>query len=463
MGAAVLLFVALIPSTVSGQAAQAPPFSLPLETYPAAMRTALSQAEREARANPGDAAGVGAVGRLLHAWEQWEPAHEAYARAATLAPGVLDWQYLDACVLERAARHEEATARLRRAVAIAPDYLPARVKLAEALLNTGQIAESRTLFEALLGEAASEPAARFGLGRIAAAEGRHTDAVPFFKQALALFPEWGAAHYALALSLRALGRRDEAQQAMERHEQYGARWPAIDDRILASVSSLRDDATSDLRRAEALAEAGNLAGAIAANEAALARDPSLGVAHERLVTQYGRVGNWEQAEAHYREALRIGFNLADVYYDHGVLLMMQGKWDLAAEAFRKACDVNPLHAQAHNNLGQILERTAQFDAALEEYRQAINSKPTFRLARFNAARSLIALGRPAEAVAELARITEPRDAEAPRYLFALAVAHIRAGNRQEGLKWAVEARALAAAYGQTELATAIEKELERLK
>jgi Tfp pilus assembly protein PilF len=181
------------------------------------------------------------------------------------------------------------------------------------------------------------------------------------------------------------------------------------------------------------------------------------------VTQYGRVGNWEQAEAHYREALRVGFNLADVYYDHGVLLMMQGKWDLAAEAFRKACDVNPLHAQAHNNLGQILERTAQFDAALEEYRQAIDSKPTFRLARFNAARSLIALGRPAEAVAELARITEPRDAEAPRYLFALAVAHIRAGNRQEGLKWAVEARALAAAYGQTELAAAIEKELERLK
>ena len=45
---------------------------------------------------------------------------------------------------------------------------------------------------------------------------------------------------------------------------------------------------------------------------------------------------------------------------------------------------------------------------------------------------LIALGRPDDAVAELRRLTEPRDAEAPRYLFALSTAHVRAGQKAEG-------------------------------
>ena len=42
---------------------------------------------------------------------------------------------------------------------------------------------------------------------------------------------------------------------------------------------------------------------------------------------------------------------------------------------------------------------------------------------------LIALARPDEAAIELEKIVEPRDAEAPRYLFALGVAHLRAGRK----------------------------------
>ncbi len=80
------------------------------------------------------------------------------------------------------------------------------------------------------------PAAELGLGRIAAAEGHHEAAVAHLQRAVSLFPEWGAAHYALALSYRALGRRDDAQRALERHAQYGPRWPALEDPVLATVT-----------------------------------------------------------------------------------------------------------------------------------------------------------------------------------------------------------------------------------
>jgi len=93
--------------------------------------------------------------------------------------------------------------------------------------------------------------------------------------------------------------------------------------------------------------------------------------------------------------------------------------------------LNPLHAEAHNNLGQILERSRQFEAALIEYRSALQSRPTFRpgaLQTWDACSSR--WGRPGEAVGELQRLTEPRDAEAPRYLFA-PVHGVRAGGPEK--------------------------------
>ena len=76
---------------------------------------------------------------------------------------------------------------------------------------------------------------------------------------------------------------------------------------------------------------------------------------------------------------------------------------------------------------------------------------------------LIAQGHPDEAVTELQKLTEPRDAEAPRYLFALSTAYVRAGRKSDGLKWATEARDLALKFGDTALAAAIERDLATIR
>jgi tetratricopeptide (TPR) repeat protein len=436
---------------------------LSLDAYPIAAREAVARAYRDAAARSTDPAVVARLAETLHAWDQWGVAHETYVRAQALAPRAFEWWYLDAVVLQRLARHADAAAHFEEALRRTPGYLPARVKLAEAILDSGDLDRARRAFEALRDEAAAAPSAALGLGRIAAAEGRHDEAVAHLQRAVALFPEWGAAHYALALSLRALGRRDEAQRALERHAQYGARWPAVDDPTLAAVVGLRDDAETTFQRGLKLAEAGDLAGAIAAHEAALSRDPSIAQAHANLISLYGRVHDWAKAEQHYRAVVALGFNLGDAHYDYGVLLGLQEKWSLAAAAYREAISVNPRHAQAHNNLGQILEGQHELETAAAEYKEAADSQPAFRIATFNLGRMLIALGRTDEAIGELGRLTEPRDAEAPRYLFALATAHVRAGHRDEGIKWASDAMQLALEHGQRELAAAIERDLARLR
>jgi tetratricopeptide (TPR) repeat protein len=229
------------------------------------------------------------------------------------------------------------------------------------------------------------------------------------------------------------------------------------------VTTLRADARVELQRGLKLAEAGDVEGAIAAHEAALAREPSLAQAHANLITLYGRARNWTKADEHYQAVVKLGYNLDEAHYNYGVLLSMQDKFDAAADAYRKAIAVNPLHAQAHNNLGSLLERQRHITAALEQYRLAVESQPTFRLARFNIGRMLLALGRPDEAIGELQKLTEPRDAEAPRYLFALATAHVRSGHKAEGVRWATEARELALKHGDTALAAAIERDLATIR
>jgi tetratricopeptide (TPR) repeat protein len=459
MGAVSVLFVSL---AFAAQTAVPPLPRLTLDAYPPAAREAIARAYRDASARPSDADAAGNLGRTLHAWEQWDAALAAYARAEALAPRAFAWPYLRALVLQRLARPADAAARLEAALAIDPANVPARLKLAEARLDAGDLDVSARLFGALT-DPACEPAVAFGLGRIDAARGRHEDAIRRFERAIALFPEFGAAYYAAARSYRALGRADQAKAALEKHAAYGARWPAVADPLADTVAALRDDPAALVKRAVARADRGDLDGAIALQEAALAVNPSFAQAHANLISLYGRARQFAKAEAHYTALVALGENLADAHYDYGVLLGLQERWTEAEDAYRRTIALNPLHAQAHNNLGQILERRGTPGDAAAEYRLAIDAQPSLRIARFNLGRMLIAQRTFADAIAVLEPLTEPRDADTPRYLFALATAHIHAGHRADGIRIATDARDLALRFGDTALAAAIDRELAGIK
>ena len=100
--------------------------------------------------------------------------------------------------------------------------------------------------------------------------------------------------------LRGLGRSDEARKAVERAQKFGAAWPSVDDPAVARMRALREDAGPHLKRGLSLQKQGDVAGAIAEYEAAIAADARLVSAHVNLIALYGRQQNWEKAESHYR-------------------------------------------------------------------------------------------------------------------------------------------------------------------
>ena len=57
----------------------------------------------------------------------------------------------------------------------------------------------------------------------------------------------------------------------------------------------------------------------------------------------------------------------------------------------------------------------------------------------------------------------PEDENTPRYLYALAAAYARSGDREKALNFARKAREQAAARGQTRLLTTIEKDIRALE
>ena len=343
-----------------------------------------------------------------------------------------------------------------------PANLPARMKLAEAMLNAGAVTRSTEVYQALAREPAAQPEAEYGLGRIAAMQGRWADAIAHQRRACELFPEFGAAHYALALAYRNAGRMDDAQRELELHRRYGPRWPKIDDPLLARVYALKDDARAELERGIRFGNEGRLEDAIAAHVAALAKSPDNAQAHANLISLNGRLGRWADAEKHFKAVVALKSNLDEAYYNYGVVLSLQKRESEAADAFRQAIAVNPLHAQAHNNLGVLFERERRWEDAAGAYRRALEGQPAFRLGRFNLGRMLIALGRNDEAVTELEKLLTPEDQESPRYVYALATAHLRAGRVERGLDYANQARRLALAHDQSALAAAIDKELAAL-
>lgn len=431
-----------------------------LDSFPAAARAAIADAHREAAARPNDANAAGRLAMVLHAWEQWQSAAIAYERARTLAPDNVEWPYLAAVVALRTGRAADAVKLLDGA----PASLPMRMKLAEALVGAGDLTRGAEAYARLVKEHAAQPEAEYGLGRIAALKGDWKAAIAHQQRACELFPEFGAAHYALGLAYRNAGRLDDAQRELELHRRYGPRWPGIDDPVLAKVNALKDDARANLERGIRLGNEGKIAEAIAAHDAALVKDPGNAQAHANLISLHGRLGQWTDAEKQFKAVVALKSNLDEAYYNYGVVLMLEKRDAEATEAFRRAIDANPLHAQAYNNLGVLLERERRWEDAAGAYRHAIESQPAFRLGRFNLGRMLIALGRNDDAVAELEKLIalEPRDQESPRYVYALSTAHLRAGHVERALEYAQEARRLALAYDQAALVAAIDKDLAAL-
>jgi tetratricopeptide (TPR) repeat protein len=464
LAAVAILYFCLCPATPALPAQDL--LTLPpsiIENFDPAIREHVRKAFDEARSRSKDPEAIGRLGMVLQTYEQYELAATVYERARSLAPEDFRWLYYRAVIQTVLGKQPEAIAALKEAAQRRPDYLPAQIRLADLLLAAGQIDESRRIYEATLQKAPGSVFAHYGLGRIKASERDLAKAVEHFRLACQLSPHYGAAHYALALAYRDLGQTDRANEHLALHQKDRLTRPALDDSLMDAVVELNVGAFERLKKATNFEAEGNLEQAAAEYEGALKINPKLAQAQANLISVYARLGQTEKAEKRYRLTVEINPNLAEAHYNFGVMLTRQARYEEAAAAFLRSLEINSFHAEAHYNYGALIEREGRLAEAAEHYRAAIANKPNLRAAHFNLGRILIHQGKIAEAIDHFLNTLTPEDEDTPRFMYALAAAYARNGDREHAIQYAREARRRAAERKQAELLALIERDLRILE
>ena len=437
---------------------------LPLEQVAAPIRKQIQEVYDALRSHPQDAAANGQLGMLLYAYQQNQSAGTFFERAHALDPQEFRWTYYLANVQAALGDPVQSLSHFRETGRLKPDYQPAQLKLAENLLASGKSAESQRLYETILQKDPDSPWAHYGLGRVMSAQKQLVPAIDHFRKACEISPNYGAAHYALALAFRDLDDKIKAQEHLSLYQKYKLGRPHLDDPLLDTVQDLRVGAHDYLKQGVALEAAGQLEQSVAAHERALAIDPKLEQAHINLISLYGRLRQLEKAEAEYKSLLAINPNLAEAHYNFGVLLTEQGRNGEASEAFRKALEISPFYPEAHNNLGFLLLSEGRVDEAERNLRTALENKPNYRLAHFHLGRILLHQNKISEAIDQFQQTLGPEeDDSTPGYFYALGAAYARAGNRQSALHHIRQAKLRASTLGQKDLLRSIERDLKILE
>ena len=455
-----MLSSSLVAGRVPSQDSAIP--ELNLERLPASVRIDLQKAYANALKSPSNAGMVGRLGMMLHAYDQHRSAMVCYRLAHALEPGALSWAYL--LGLEAAATGDDlgAARSLRAALTIDPEFLPARIRLAETLLTAGDFEGSLEEYALLARDVPELAVAQYGLGRLSALRRDTKAAIEHYRRAVEISPQFGTAHYALALAYRDAALEELAERHAAEFRRWGARRPEPPDPILDSVVALRQTARTLLVNATQLASNGEIQEAIDLHLKALEMDASVAQIHVNLISLYGRLGRFAEADSHYRAALSLHGSEADAHYNYGVLLVATTRQGDAIEAFRKALAVNPFHAPAHNNLAMLLAASGSLEDAVPHYRQAIANDPTHRSARFHLVLTLIKLRRLPEAVEQSERLPRAGKSDTARLWFALSRAWFTVNDGSRARACAEQALERARTAGQTELTAEIERYLARM-
>ena len=274
--------------------------------------------------------------------------------------------YLRGLVLGEQGRAQHTAQAFGRAVENNPASMEAKLRLAAALVDSGETDLGYEVYEQVKQLHPEVGAAYLGMGRVKAEQGRHSEALNHFQRAAGLLRDYGPLHYALALSYRAVGDESNAKKSLALFERLGpTRQDPFADLILDEVRALETGSyLYHLDRGRRLEAAGQPEQAVEEYQKAVEADPKRPQAHVNLISTYGRLDQFGKAEEHYRKAIAINHELEECHYNLGVLRTKQSRFSDAAEAYQRALEINPFFADSHNNLGYVLEQLGKPAEAL---------------------------------------------------------------------------------------------------
>ncbi|MGD8989353.1 MAG: tetratricopeptide repeat protein [Syntrophobacterales bacterium] len=129
----------------------------------------------------------------------------------------------------------------------------------------------------------------------------------------------------------------------------------------------------------------------------LEKNPASAIAHCNLGFLRQEQGRYEEAIAHYSEALRLRPDFAEAPYNMGNVLEGQGRLDEAISYYSEAIRIKPNWSHPHNKLGIVYQRQGRYEEAVVHLETAVRFHPRFAEAWYNLGIALAHLGKLEEA------------------------------------------------------------------
>jgi tetratricopeptide (TPR) repeat protein len=330
--------------------------------------------------------------------------------------------------------------------------LQQRAKEGERALAEGRYLDAEKAYESLrqLSPGTAEVHARLGL--IYFQQGKFAEAIPPLREAIKLKPGLPKVDALLGMSLSELGRYDEGLPAVSKA------FSQNEDRVLRRMAGLHlqriytglgrdaDAVDVSLRLSRLYPDDPEVlyhSGRLFANFAYLQTMRLAKVApdsvwlHQAAGEANQSQGLYDAALREYRQVLAAAPRRPGIHFRIGrVLLERSGKDgsadDLAAarRAFEEELALDPTNASAAYELAEMHRKAGELEPARKLFEQALTHYPAFDHALVGLARTLVAIGRPADAVPHL-RAALKQDPDNEVACYQLAQAYRALGNTAE--------------------------------
>ena len=263
--------------------------------------------------------------------------------------------------------------------------------------NAGRYQTAEALFREELVDQPRSFAALYSLAAIANAQGRNHEALAFIDRALAVLPNYIAAHEAKSSILRALGRLEESAQWFIQARKLEALGHEGANQLAPQVVKLTIDhpkQTLGLR----YQEEGRSIEAQAVFEELLKERPKDFVALYSLAVIYAQQGNVAQALETIDRALLTNPVYPAAHFARGTLLQQLGLFEEALASFNQANQLDPSYLDAWNNKASLFQSLSREEEAFQCLDQALRYNPQDEKLLHNAGTILTVLKRDTEAI-----------------------------------------------------------------
>jgi tetratricopeptide (TPR) repeat protein len=306
---------------------------------------------------------------------------------------------------------EDASAGLKQADG---DY-----RAGVAALARNDLSQAREDFEKVIRLAPQAEQGYSALGAVLVRLGETDKGIRDLQKALSILPSDNSAQLNLALAYLQKGANDKALPLLDRLENT------------AKISGHALPAYVQAAYGRALATTRPEA-AIRKMEFAIGSEPANAEWRDELGSLYAKQQKWPQAEASFREAIRLNPQIAQAHFHLGIALETEHDAN-ALNELKLASQLAPADEQIGIETGKALAASDHTADAIDQFRQVLKNDPASLEAAYQLALALQFSGDPQEAIPLFEKViaSEPANAEA---LTNLGMAYMQRQNAKDAVQ-----------------------------